>query len=228
MAATIGRHTLAYDPVGLWQFNETLNDTSGNGFHLAVSTGQERYTEIYPGVRGVALYSTRLIYNAFTATLGITGDITLEALMYLRTYPTSADASIATHINAGETSNDNVLYSLQLNATTGALGWLSESGSGVDATYNINNAPGLGLSHVAATRTSNVIQFYLNGRAVGSASSALTTPTGGTSGRFSVGYSGQSGPECVLASLKVCNIALSAAQIATEYNITLGPVFGRV
>lgn len=230
MAVTIGRHTLAYEPVGLWQFNESLNDSTANGFNMTVSVGTERYTDIYPGVRGIGLNATRLTYSTFNAALAITGDVTVECLMFLRVYPTANEVGIVTHAAAGENTADNVLYAIQLTGNNGALSWLSESGSGVNATYTANLGPGLGLCHVAATRTSNVVQFYLNGRAQGAASSALTTPVGGSNGRLFIGYPdvGYLGPECVMSSLKICNTALTAAQIATEYNTTLGPVFGYV
>lgn len=231
MAVTIGRHTLIYDPVGLWQFNETLNDTSGNAFNMTVSSGTERYTDIYPGVRGIGLNTTRLIYNTFTSTLAITGDITLECLLYLRAYPiTGFEAGIVTHAAAGETSGDNVLYAMQLDGASGALSWLSESGSGTNAPFTRDMGPGLGLSHIAATRISNVVQLYVNGRAQGAASSALTAPTGGGNGRLVVGYPdvGFFAPEGVMSSLKICNVGLSAAQIASEYNATLGPLYGYV
>lgn len=230
MAATLTRHNQAYDPVGLWQFNETLNDTSGNGFNMTVDAGTERYTDIYPGVRGVQLIGNKLIYNTFTGTLAITGDVTIEAILYLETYPGANPVLIASHGASGETSDTNYMYFYGLNATDGNFTMISENGAGTNATYNLSDGPGLGLCHVAVTRATNVIQFYLNGRAYGAASSTLTTPDGGTSGRFRVGSPDANifGPESVMASLKVCNIALSAAQVAAEYNLTVGPVLGFV
>lgn len=229
MAVTVGRHNLAYDPVGLWQFNETLNDTSGNGFNLTVEVGTERYTDIYPGVRGVQLIGNKLIYNTFTSTLAITGDVTLEAVLYLATYASANTVLITSHGDAGETQAANYMYFYALN-TDSSLSMISENGAGTNATHTITDGPGLGLCHMAVTRASNVIQFYLNGRAYGSPSSTLTTPDGGTTGRFRVGGPDANifGPEGAMASLKVCNIALSAAQVAAEYNLTVGPVLGFV
>lgn len=230
MAVTLGLHTRAYNPSGLWQFNETLNDTSGNSFNMTMEVGTERYTDIYPGTRGLQLIGSRPVYNVAGGVLNITSDITIECLMYLETYPGANAVAIACFANAGETSADNTNYAIQLNATDGTFGWLSESGSGVDATYNLTNGPGLGLSHIAVTRISNVIRFYLNGRAYGSASGTLTSPTAGSSGKLRIGYPdvGFLAPECVMASLKIIASGLTAAQIATEYNTTLGPILGFV
>src|SRR6185369_8603719 len=200
MAVTLQRHTLAYDPVGLWQFNETLNDTSGNAFNLTVEVGTERYTDIYPGTRGVQLIGNKLVFNTFTSTLAITGDVTIEAIMYLETYPGANVVLIASHGASGETSDTNYMYYYALNATDGNFTLISENGAGTNATYTLNDGPGLGLCHVAVTRTSNVIQFYLNGRAYGAASSTLVTPDGGGSGRFRVGSPDANlfGPESVM------------------------------
>ncbi len=229
MAVTVVRHNQAYDPVGLWQFNETLNDTSGNAFNMTVEAGTERYTDIYPGLRGIQLINTRLIYNTFTSTLAIAGDLTLECILFLETYPGASQVVMASYMASGETSDTNAQYFWALNTTDGNFTWLSESGAGVNATYTINDGPGLGLCHMAVTRTSNVLQYYLNGRAYGSASGSLTTPDGGGSGRFRVGSPDSLfGPESVMSSLKVCNIALTAAQVAAEYNLTVGPVRGFV
>ncbi len=107
------------------------------------------------------------------------------------------------------------------------LQWTSESGAGVDADYvaNSNTTEDLPAQftpvHLAVTRISNVVQFYLNGLPWGLPSSALTTPAGGTSGAFNV----SSGSNRIFG-LKIIASGLTAAQIKAEYNRTMGVAFG--
>jgi hypothetical protein len=80
--------------------------------------------------------------------------------------------------------------------------------------------------HLYATRISQVVRFYVNGRKVAT-SGTLTTPTGNGTSRFyiqannSVGYNGGTG----FCSLKVTPSGLSDAQVLAEHNLTLGQVF---
>lgn len=227
MVGVVNYHGLEHNPVGLWQFNGTMNDTSGNGFNMTVDAGTIRYANLLPTLRGALLVSTRLIYNTFTSTLAITGDITIECLINLPAYLVSL-RDLVSHENAGETSADNSLYGIDLISGSGNVGFFSENGAGVDQYYALTERPPLNPFHFAATRTSNVIQFYQNGRAWGSPSGTLTTPSGGGSGRLRVGLSGSLGPEGVIASLKIIAAGLNATQVASEYNRTLGGLYGYV
>ena len=227
MTGVVNPHGLDYNPVGLWQLNGTLNDTSGNGFNLTVEAGNIHYGQILPGIRGALLVSARLVYNTFTSTLAIAGDITIESLIYLPAYLVSL-RDLVSHENAGETSADNSQYGIDMISGTGNVGFFSETGAGIDTYYALTERPPLNPFHFAATRISNVIQFYQNGKPWGSPSSTLATPTGGSSGRFRVGLSASNGPEGVVASLKVIASGLTSTQVATEYNRTLGGLYGYV
>src|ERR1700733_858646 len=76
----IHRHDTTYSPVGLWQLNGTLNDTSGNGFNLTVESGTARYADMLPGFQSFLVSATRLVYNTSGTSLAITGDMTVECL----------------------------------------------------------------------------------------------------------------------------------------------------
>lgn len=231
--AYVNYHDTTYSPVGLWNLNGTLNDSSGNGFNLTVEAGTERYSDIFPGVRGFNFDgSTRLVYNTTGTSLQITGSMTIEFLVVTRARASSTFVSYTTP--SASTSSDNTLYSVGMDSTVngGSLFWRSHHGTLVADSYTINNNPGpLVLNHFAVTRTSNVIQFYLNGTVLGSASSALTAATGGTNSKLRIGSavtSFQPVQASILASVKVLASALTADQIRGEYNNTLGNFYGNL
>jgi hypothetical protein len=219
-------HDLTHNPIGLWQFNETLNDTSGNGFHFALNAGNLRYTEIAPGLRALSV-STANKFNF--ATLGTalqrTGDITIEMLLLLYGYPAGL-APIITYQASGETQATNTLYEVAINIDQ--LRWFSESGAGVDATFSIDRLPPLGtVCHLAVRRQANIIQAFINGAPLGG-SSALTAPDGGTSASLWIGAPGSFPPAMAMASMKIVPLGLSETQIAAESNRTVGPALGVV
>lgn len=219
--------------MGLWQFDGNLNDSSGNGFNLTVEFGSAIYAEVYPGIRGIYFSGTsdQLIYNTYTALLHILGDLTIECLIRQVAYSNSL-RTIVTHgdDSGSDIYTSNKAYEFGMGASGPyVIRLVSESGTtATDNMYSMQKALSLGvLHHLAVTRTSNVVQFYLDGVAWGSASSTLTAPNGGESGRFRVGNSTTSSPPppSVLSSLKVIRRALTAAEIKSEYASTLGPQY---
>lgn len=230
--APVQYHDSTFSPVGLWQFNETFNDTSGNAFNLTAETGTVAYGDIFPGVKGVILDGvTTLVYNTSTATLGRTGDITIEMLLNLNAYTASKFLVSYSNSSSGG-STTNALYAIEmLNTGSTEFTFMQENGSNsASRTSTFTNRPTLDtLCHLAVTRTSDVIKVYLNGVLV-ETSSALTTATGGGSSVFRVGSHSSRGsaPACVIASLKVVASALTGTQIAQEYNLTLGRYYGEI
>lgn len=230
--AYVNYHDRTYNPVGLWQLNGNMNDSSGNAFTLQVGAGTERYSDLFPGVRGMHFDgSTRLQTVSFQASLLLQADMTIEFLVISRSRATGTYVSFSSTSTSG--AGDNTQYSLGYDTTNGAsLFWRSHHGTLVADSYTINNnfSP-LVVNHVAATRTANVIQFYLNGLVLGSASTALTSPASGSSGTFRIG-SGVSGfstvPAGIVASVKLCSFALTADQIRGEYNNTIGNFYGNL
>lgn len=239
MAQAIGVHDTTYSPVGLWQFNGNLNDSSGNGFNLTADAGTPLFGQLAPGLPGVFLSSTRLKAAASANALRITGDVTVELLAMLLAdntgaMPTSAPLVSFTGGQDDTTSTLNYLYQLAFDPGR-LLYWFHEHGTGVNDTYQLTSLalpPLRQLFHLAATRTANVVQFYVNGRAFGPPSSALTAPTDASLSQLWVG--GQGGtiptlaPDCALASLKIVAGALTAAQVKAEFNRTAGKFYGYV
>ena len=230
-AARVQPHPLTYQPLGLWQLtSQALTDSSGNGRTLTVETGTSRFTYLTPTLGGFYFDgSTALWYNVADSALAMTGDLTFECLFILE--EVTAGAYWFNHSASGETEATNQLYGLQYSAASSpAISWIQENGAGTNSTYSgANNFMFRGqLCHVAVTRTSNVIQPYLNGRTWGSASSALTTPTGGGDGRLRLGADAATRIKGVMASAKLVGSALTAAQIMAERNFCLGGAQGYI
>lgn len=226
-AGSVALHDTTHSPVLLYQFQDNLLDSSGNGLTLSVTTGTARFTDVYPGVRGILIASTTTILAAAGSSVyRLTGDMTIEAILYLYEYFNAATRTLVSCQQAGDAEADNTLYNIaMIHPTAQNLQWFSESGAGVDATYQIADRNPLSLCHFAVTRVSNVIQFYLNGSTLGAASGTLATPTGGGNGVFRVGDNVNSAPFCAMASLKIIPSGLSAAQVLAEAQLTLGGAF---
>lgn len=224
-----------YDPVALYLFEESLADSSGNGFDLTVESGTEAYGDIAPLKLGFYFASTRLIHNTFQSLLAITGDMSIITTVQLDANFTDVGAIVAFGGNiASDTTANNYLYHMRgVSGVPRMLRWFSEQAAGADSTYTITGARGLGVIHnllqIGVRRESNVIQFFANGRPLGPASSALATPTDGSSGRLRLG--GDSGANTnahMMFDLGIYASALTNNQFGELYNGTLGQASGLV
>lgn len=229
-AATISKFDTTHNPVGLWNFNDSLEDSSGNGFTL---TGTSHvFREIYPGIIALAGGSAARTVN--DAALTITGDVTIQALVSFA--PSSAAGDVCKFANDGGadgTIANNTLYRF-IADQTGTNGFTafheaSTPSAGANHTFSSTGVSNRGLPrnemlfYCAMVRESNVYTFYLQGLPYGTASGTLTAPTGGTAA-FLVVRSDAASPD--IAALKIVGSALSAAQIKAEYNRTLGAAYG--
>jgi hypothetical protein len=238
-------HDTTFSPVLLCQFNDTLADTSGNGLNLVVDAGTVNsgsYVNVVSGdacLRGLSFDGATRLKHASDPRLQITGDITVEFILVLKEtpQPESTVAPIVTYTGGVDDTSSTVNYLWHTYVDDALLpAWFSEHGVGVNDSF-IGTAPVRGvdqLQHFAVTRTSNVIRFYSNGVQVGAASSALTTPTDGSASLLFVGGTGGTGSterfytRFYMSSLKVIASALTAAQVKSEYNRTLGGRLGRI
>ncbi len=221
-------HDTTFSPVALWQLNETLSDTSGNGFDLAITGGPTtQYADIWPSVRGLYLLSGATLAHTTTTPAGlqISGDVTIECMVDFTLRNVSkpffgCDGSVAS-------STNNRLYGVEFDSS-GFPKWTQQHGtqdsSGGSFTCTDMFPPK--LCHFAVTRISNVVQFYCNGLPLGSPSGSLTAPTGGSASVFHLGQGATAAGEGIVRSMKVIASGLSAAQVKAEYNRCLGNVFG--
>lgn len=225
--ARVRGHDLRRNPVGLWQFGHgSLADSSDNGFDLTVETGTERYAYLTPTLGGFLFDgSTSLWYDVSESKLRITGDMTFQCLWVM--HAVVNNAALISHEASGELEAQNSLY-LFGTQTYPAWQFFTESGAGVNSSHTGTFGHWVigQLTHITVTRTSNVVRLYLNGRQHGTASSALTTPTGGSDGRLRIGSSLTTRVSGVMASAALIDSALSSDEIVSDYHHCMGLPFG--
>lgn len=228
MRRSLRYHTTRFDPVGLWQLDGTLADTSGNGFDLTVNTGDEAYTDIAPGMLGAYFDgATTLAAGAGATALNITGDLTIECVIRPQAVDEGGRQLCIQHSGiprAAEATNH--VYALALLDPNNALALFNVSGGGLgtENTGFINDSiiPST-LNHLAVTRASDVITFYLNGVQIGTPQGPVDPSSGGGSGLFHLGgFTGEFFTG-VLSSVKIVDRALTAVEVNDEAQFT---VFG--
>ena len=224
----IGKLGLEYDPVGLWLFDDNLNDSSGNGFTL---TGTPGYTTIERDKQIGAIFGT----SAWTrpsrdASLAITGALTIEAV--IRINFNGSGMGICALGGNGSSEALNVAY-FPIIGGGGEMSLYWESGAGiarqVTSTVGVNLMPYGVPSHLVYTRSSDalaVVNFYVNG--VNKFTGSATACTGSTDStcRLRVGSDNVGASlidrGTVFTSLKIIAAELTPAQVVDEYNRVLG------
>lgn len=224
-------HDARFGPLALWQLNDVLTDSAGAGGTLSVETGTSTFCDVLPGLRGFFFDgSTQLFRNASQAALQITGDLTIELIATRALVET--DKTIISHDGLTESSADNYLYDLYLDSTY-QLQYFAEQGSGTNITFGSTGfTVQIGsVIHYGLVRLNSQVTFYVNGKQLGPSSTGLAAPTGGTSGKLRIGADSAVSPTRMtgaISSVKLLNKALTAAQVAEDYNVTLGGVYGYV
>ncbi len=226
------QHDTTHSPVGLWQLDGDLTDSSGSGYTLTVENGTERYSNLPGGKIQGAIFdgSTNLIYNVAEATLRILGDMTIECLIeWLDASPgisPNSNTRIASHVGTGGSGNsvDNQLFSFGPASGAPGFRYFAEFGSGSNIDFSTTDSAPQSLQHLAMVRESNDITYYVNGQAISPSSSGLSAPTDGSSGRFRIGANNALlvPVVAVVATVKLVASALTAQEIANEYGRTLG------
>jgi hypothetical protein len=207
-STTLQYHDTTHTPVGLWQFDGDLTDSSGNGYDLT-DAGTPCYLSC-DGLVGLSRWSELAHVDA--APLHITGDITVEMLIEISAYSSLGYPLL--FINNGETEAANCLYGISISSWV--PGYLAEYSSGTNITYSAARGMLAGrVHHLAMVRSSNQVTFYLDGVAIGT-SSGLHVPTGGTTAYLCIGAisDGSSPFYGWIASVKIIASALTAAQVA--------------
>lgn len=225
--------------VGCWNFNETLADISGNGNAIAVEAGTTNFADIVPGKKGLwVAIGNRYGIASPTAVLAQTGDMTIETIFQMNSTPTSGWVPCA-YGGSGELETANFLYTFTATANAAgapiSLSSFWETGAGADVSFSTVSPASLppihNIIYAAQVRSASGtrVQHYVNGKAFGALSGALTAPTGGSLSRFIVGVNSSTGTAVengVIMGIRISNFARSAAQILASYNRTLGPGFG--
>jgi len=137
----------------------------------------------------------------------------------------------------GDAEPENILYGLNIIDGGDGLwlpGYIHEEGAGNNITYNLALTDGVvaprrgDVTMIAFSRISNVIQFYVNGKAFGPPSGTLTAPTGGSTGQLQLPGFNAHNTNCAVRSLKIVASGLTDEQILAEYNRSMGPAFGKL
>lgn len=236
VSTAIQYHDSTFSPVLLCQFNESLSDSSGNNLDLSIDAGSVEYVDLYE-IKALRFNSLRLTHVA-DPLLAIADDMTIEMIVTLNEQPDLYPA-LGPFINYSGGIDDgapsaiyNYLYYFNIYDGLQAL-WYQEYGVNFASTVSsAGSVVEVGeLFHFAATRVSNVVTLYVNGVAV--ASNSVVQATGGSAAQLYVGGTGGLGgsierfvSDCTIASLKIVASGLSADDIKSEYNRTVGPRLG--
>lgn len=222
----------------------TLADALGLGPALSVNTGSERWTDMLPGVQGLALdEATRLGGAAEYAPMRLADAVTVECIFRSFENTASADQwSLVLHQANAESGGANTLWGLKLlrnyssSEPTNTLAWYHEHGSGTDVFVSATSfaiEPG-GIYHVAGRRAAasggnSTVDLWINGQQAATGSLAQAT-AGTTSTRIYIGENisaeAASFASGAIGFIRVCSRALTDEEIVAAYNATLGGVFG--
>jgi hypothetical protein len=223
-------HDTTHSPVALWNFNSTLNDTSGNSRHLTLQAGTTRYMSIFPGLTGAWFDGSTYYRLAHTAALDIVGAMTVEAIITVGGV-LAADAYIVSHAapnGAGESTDNNYLWSMGVQGSVANDFWAFwEYGAGSNVTVDaaVGPAPYTPI-HVAMTRSATgVTKFYINGVLMYTSGANTIAEVGASPTQYTtVGANDAGGATFTggICSLKIIASELTAAQILAEYQRTIG------
>lgn len=215
---------LEYNPVGLWLFENNLNDSSGNGLNL---TGIVSYTSVKDG-HVCARLGSSLSMATSSPTLAITGALTVECVVLANTSPLFA---LFSYGSSGDTEPANICYMVRiLSSPSRGISILWEYGAGTDVglSADINTMPFGWFTHLAVTRSATnpaTTSIYVNGIAVATGSATACTGGNSTSSRFRIGaddLNSLTATASIFSSFKIIAAELTPAQVVDEYNRVLG------
>ena len=222
--------------------NGNVNDQSGNGLNLSVSTGNARYAPV-PGVAGKkGIFfdgETSLIRPGNDAALTITGAMTIEVGLVVDWIASNAYFNIVRFGGApgSEAAEDNNLYTLYgaphgsaVANTPGRhqVAYFAETGSGTDVSY----APAesfvpMGVPcvlHMIRESGGNV-RFNLNGKAWLDESTGKSAPTGGGDMQLIVGRDDAGSPGQFFRGL-MWDLSIITAELSDADTLSRAQFFG--
>lgn len=240
--APVRAHDTSLSPVALWQLDANPVVDSIGARNLTITGAYVPVCDLAYGLKGWRFGGSNiLVRDIADAAFNLTAAMSVE--MILRADSASAtDGTLITFSSGGVTGDGttNCNFRLVLAAKagsggTGPLGiyWQQENGNGGtnsefrSTTFSVPTGQPF---HLAVTRStasggSQTIKIYIN--AVLVASSTVLTTTGGSASRLCIGqkaYNNGNFPldNVVIASMKLFNSELSAANVLAEYNYVRG------
>lgn len=224
---------MSTNPQAVWQFDggaNGLSDRTTNGHDLtkfAIANSHTFYQSVY-GYVGLGFQGAE-IYSAAnnSGLVGLTGALTMEAVVSTDGYYPAASCIITTGTEASETEANNIVYRMQCAGSHGRLNYMHESGGGTDRYVYLYVTPIPGVpNYLTITRAgaSGAVKLYHNGVLVNSGSVG-TAVSGGSTGTFSLGGQLTATNEFfygVMHSIRLTAAEYSAAQVLETYNYLRG------
>jgi hypothetical protein len=226
---------LNYNPVALWNFDDTLTAVRGPNF--TSTTGPYAFCDVYPGVRGLDVGLSTRLQTSNASGLVLLGDMSVELLILLDSNPTNTWLiGVGGAAGTGNAVN-NVSWSMILPVTTPPRSiqgfWESGVGTGRGFTTPVTaGSPSVppihNLMQLGFTRSGFTGQCYLNGRPFGSPISGSAAPQNGSSGIVTIGAraGAVSGDQFQLISAAVYDRTRTAAEWKESYNRSIGNGLG--
>jgi len=200
----------------------TWYDVSGNAINASAYL-TSYYSTSYGGVLNFPGNSS--YYNTSTVSTFNLGasSFSIEAWVYLDA-GTSSDNAYRGIISLGTNSSNYVYISKWRSGLySGLYAQYVAGGATITGVYQANEYnPVSRWSHVIATKSSNVLSFYVNGSLVYSVNDLNRTCTGNSSVFVAQAHAGVNSLNGNIGESRVYNIALSAAQVLQNYNATKG------
>lgn len=237
----VNYHDTTYNPVGLWQLSGSLVDIGSKVTHLTIGAGTQRHANMGPGLRGFQFDGSTFLVNtaSLPASMCLTGSATVEMLAIIEPGSTSQTLFLIAGLTGDSTGQENYLFQLTVGAA-GELSYFAEQDVGTNISFATTGScvPFNELCHIAMTRDgSNVVRFYVNGSLL-EASTALAQANTGSSGpstaRVLIGTETAGSFSTIgttpanktsIASIKLVDRELNAAEIAAEYQRTIGGLY---
>lgn len=219
-------HDTSYSPAAMWQLDGNLNDSIGTN-HLSLISGTTLYS-YYDTLRGVFFNGSTLLAGTANYTpLLVVGDLTVECLIvFTRIHTTQQRFLHESGTALSDSGPTNNLWTIDTTATNGALQYANEyTDAGTNGLFTSTVVPAVGvLHHLAMTRESDIVKFFLNGN-LAATSGILPTPTYSGTPQQRIEMGGATGLpqnfQGFISSVKIIKSALTADQILREANYTL-------
>ena len=169
------------------------------------------------------------MFVGISPELQILGDVTVEAWVYINSYPTGVSpfAHIVSNSALGELEEENAIFTLAI-TSDGLVDGFHENGAGINnAVFSKSKVPLGAWGHFAEVRniTAQTYEIYING-VLDTVGTYPNNPTGGTNSAFYVGSnSGGLHFHGILDEVRVWNTVRTQAELQATINGTLGPQY---
>jgi len=228
----IGQHDTSRSPIGLWQLNGDLLDTSGyvgvgSPAPLSLGAGVEQYVPVLPGspIKGFYLGGTSYVYRpTYTDYLSLIGEMTIEYITFIGARWTAASMLVGYGAGAPETLNTNFLYSVKF-STAAVISAFWEYGAGSDVTAtSLQSLIGWPTHHAFVRRTGGGgtldMDFYQDGHLINTVAGNHVPAIGvAPTQALYFGYNAETATFAqytLLASVCIIAAPLNAAQVLAD------------